>query len=80
MPVEQAAPVKLMFECAIQTYNLPQVPLAFYHQEWHIGSGKAKIPMQRLLSTVHHRVRLPGLRARGACLDRAYDHERVWRA
>jgi hypothetical protein len=30
MRVEQAAPVKLMFECAIQTYNLPKVPLAFH--------------------------------------------------
>jgi hypothetical protein len=30
MLVEQAASVKLMFECAIQTNNLSKVPLAFY--------------------------------------------------
>jgi hypothetical protein len=43
-----------MFECAIQTYQLPQVPLAFYHQEQQIGPAKATLPLQVLSAQIHH--------------------------
>jgi hypothetical protein len=61
MLVEQAAPVKLIFECAIQRNQLPQVPLAFYHQEWQIATGKATLPLQGLPAPVHHRLLLSGV-------------------
>jgi hypothetical protein len=45
MLVEQATPVKLIFECAIQRNQLPQVRLAFYYQEWQNRSGKATLSL-----------------------------------